>query len=575
MVKIRREDLEQIARRTNENLERYKAIVAVCTSTGCKSAGSFDVLDKFQKEIESRGIDDKFLIMPTGCLGLCGLGPLVLIQPDGVLYHSVNPDDVPKIVERHLIGGEFVDELLYRDLNTGKTIPKIKDIPFYSKQQLLVLRNLGLIDPENIDHYIARGGYSSLRKALNEMKPDEIIDEVTESAIRGRGGAGFPTGIKWKSARKYATLKNEKPYVVCNLNEGDPGAFMDSYLVESNPHAIIEGMIIGAYAIGAREGYIYMRNDRKFARSRLEKALAQAKEYGLLGENIMESDFSFDIEIHRGAGAYVCGESTALMRSMTGRVGEPRSKYIHNVEFGLHDKPTVLNNVETWSNIPLIIEKGGKWFASIGTGNVTGENPWSGSSGTKALSLVGDVKYQGLVEVPMGMTLRELIFDIGGGIPNGRKFKAVQTGGPSGACFPESMLDLPLDYNSMVKAGSIMVSGGVVVMDDSTCMVDIAKYYVEFLMEESCGKCTPCREGLFHIHNILTRITTGQGQEGDIELIEEIAKTIGETSLCQLGGAAPNPILSSIKYFRDEYEAHIKEKICPANVCNFDAVEVR
>jgi NADH:ubiquinone oxidoreductase subunit F (NADH-binding) len=450
-------------------------------------------------------------------------------------------------------------------LSSHAAITKMGDIGFFGKQELVALRNKGLIDPENIDHYIARGGYEALGKVL-KTDADAVIQDIIQSGIRGRGGGGFPAGVKWESCKKAKVERNEVSYVVCNADEGDPGAFMDRSIIETDPHSVIEGMLIGAYAVGSNEGYIYLRKEYPLALDRLNIAINQAREYGLLGDNILDSGFSFDIRIHRGAGAFVCGESTALMASMSGKAGEPRAKYVHNVEFGYRDKPTILNNVETWANIPVIMEKGYQWFASIGSGDVS-ENPWNGSSGTKVFSLVGAINNTGLVEVPMGISLREIIYDIGGGIPNGKKFKAIQTGGPSGGCIPAELLDMKVDFDSLTEAGSMMGSGGMIVMDENNCMVDVAKYFIDFLIDESCGKCTPCREGLFALSKILGRICKGEGKAGDIELLEELSQTIVDTSLCQLGGAAPNPVLSTIRYFRDEYEKHINEKKCPAGVC--------
>nr|MBC8385624.1 4Fe-4S binding protein [Candidatus Cloacimonadota bacterium] len=448
---------------------------------------------------------------------------------------------------------------------TGVPIPKMEEIKFFGKQQLIALRNKGIINPENIEDAVARGAYQALAKVVN-MGQDEIINEVIKSGIRGRGGGGFPAGIKWQTALKAAQERNEIPYIVCNADEGDPGAFMDRSIVEADPHTVLEGMMIGAKAIGASEGFVYIRKEYPLALQRLETAIQQAKEKGLIGENILGSDFCFEIKIHRGAGAFVCGESSALMASMSGKAGEPKAKYVHNVEVGYRGKPTVLNNVETWANIPVIFEKGAEWFANIGSGDVS-KNPWNGSSGTKVFSLVGNIVNSGLVEVPMGITLREIIFEIGGGIPNGRKFKAVQTGGPSGGCLPESLLDSPVDFDTLTKAGSMMGSGGMIVMDDKTCMVDVAKYFISFLKDESCGKCTPCREGLVALYEILDRITKGEGKDGDIELMEEISESMSFASLCALGQTAANPVLSTIRFFKDEYEAHIKDQKCPAGVC--------
>ena len=564
--KIKNDELEKIAKKVNSDLKKYKGLILVCTSTGCISSNGNKILDKFNEVLKAKSLTNHYLVVETGCIGLCAKGPVAVIQPEGIFYHSLQKDDIEEIVENHLINSTPVKRLLYKNIETGNTVEKINKIPFYSKQQLIALRNRGVIDPQNINHYIARNGYQAFRTVLGRMSAEEVINEVTASGIRGRGGGGFPAGVKWESGRKAAAKRNEVIYVVCNADEGDPGAFMDAYIMESDPHSVIEGMLIGAYAVGAEDGYIYIRQEYPRATARLEKALTQAYECGLLGKNIWDSGFNFDIHIHRGAGAFVCGESTALMASMSGKAGEPRAKYVHNVEYGYREKPTVLNNVETWANIPVIIEKGATWFASFGTGDVS-ENPWGGSSGTKAFSLSGDITNTGLIEVPMGITLREVIEEIGGGIPNGRKFKAVQTGGPSGGCIPENKLDMQVDFDSLTAAGSMMGSGGMIVMNDRTCMVDVARYFINFLMDESCGKCTPCREGLFALNNILNRICNGQGQDGDIELLEDICDTVQDASLCQLGGSAPNPVLSTIRYFREEYEEHIKQKKCRAGVC--------
>jgi len=563
---ILEKDLSIIAESTKRELSKYRLMLMVCTGTGCVSTGGFKVRDALDKALKKRGVDKEILVVSTGCNGFCAVGPIVVVQPEAVFYQRVSEADVDEIVEKHIIGGEPVERLLHRDPISGEVQKKINEIKFFSKQQLIALRNKGLIDPENIDHYIARGGYSSLAKVLREKNPEGIIKEVIDSGIRGRGGGGFPTGIKWQSCLKAVKERGEKPYVVCNADEGDPGAFMDRSIIETDPHSVLEGMLIGAYAVGAEEGFVYIRKEYPLALVRLKKAIDQAREKNLLGKNVLGSDFSFDISIHRGAGAFVCGESTALMASMSGRVGEPRAKYIHNVEYGFRDKPTVLNNVETWANIPVIIEKGAEWFASIGTGNVRG-NPWGGSSGTKVFALVGNINNTGLVEVPMGITLREIIFDIGGGIPGGRKFKAVQTGGPSGGCIPESMLDMPVDFDSLTKAGSMMGSGGMIVMDDRTCMVDVARYFINFLVDESCGKCTPCREGLYALNRVLDRIKNGEGKREDIDFLLELCDTIEATSLCALGRTAVNPVKSTIKYFRDEYLEHVVDKKCRAGVC--------
>jgi len=564
MNNISLEKLKEMQKKRNSQIGNYKAALMVCTGTGCIAGGAFTLKDLLTEELQKRNLEDKYMIVPTGCNGFCAQGPIMVVQPEGIFYEKVKPTDIKEIVDK-LEEGKYVDRLIFKDAQTKESIPYMKDIKFFGKQVLIALRNKGIINPENIDDAIARGAYQALSKAL-KMTQEEIIDEVKKSGIRGRGGGGFPTGIKWESAFKAAKRKNEIPYVICNADEGDPGAFMDRSIVEADPHTVLEGMTIGAKALGAKEGFIYIRKEYPLALERLEIALNQAREKGLLGKNIMGSDFSFDIHVHRGAGAFVCGESTALMASMSGQAGEPKAKYVHNAEVGYKEKPTVLNNVETWANIPMIIGKGAKWFAGIGSGDVS-ENPWNGSSGTKVFSLVGKIQNSGLVEVPMGITLREIIYDIGGGIPNGRKFKAVQTGGPSGGCLPESFLDKPVDFDSLVEAGSMMGSGGMIVMDDKTCMVDVARYFISFLKDESCGKCTPCREGLIALNEILERITKGEGREGDIELMEDISETMKLGSLCALGQTAPNPVLSTIKYFREEYEAHIKEKRCPAGVC--------
>jgi NADH:ubiquinone oxidoreductase subunit F (NADH-binding) len=462
-----------------------------------------------------------------------------------------------------MLKGRPVERLMYTPPAETSAVPKMSEIGFFKKQRLLALRNRGLLDPEQIEEYIARDGYRALAKVLTEMTPEEVIREMTASGLRGRGGGGFPTGIKWKSCRDAPGVPK---YVVCNADEGDPGAYMDRSIIEGDPHSVLEGMAIAAYAIGSSKGYIYIRHEYPLARERLEKAIADAREYGLLGKRIFDRDFDFDITIHRGAGAFVCGESTALMASMEGRPGEPRAKYIHTVEHGLWDRPTNLNNVETYANVPLIILRGADWFASIGTGDVT-DNPWGGSKGTKVFSLTGKVQNTGLVEVPMGITLREIIFDIGGGIPGGKRFKAVQTGGPSGGVIPERLLDLPVDFDQLTEVGSMMGSGGMIVMDEDDCMVDIARYFIDFLIGESCGKCLPCREGLTQIGRILDDICTGHATLEDLELLKSTCRTVQSCSLCALGTSAPNPVLSTIRYFPEEYEAHIKHKKCPAGVC--------
>ncbi|MCI0474245.1 MAG: SLBB domain-containing protein, partial [Ignavibacteria bacterium] len=541
----------------------YRAYLMVCAGTGCVANQSMKIKDAFIKELEKRNLQDEVSVVTTGCNGFCGVGPIMVVHPDGIFYQLLKVSDIPLLVEEHFIKGRPVKKLMYVPKENEPPVPKMSDIDFFKKQMLIALRNRGLIDPEKIEEYIARGGYSALAKALTEMTPDEVLNEVKRSGLRGRGGGGFPTGIKWETMKK---VPGEIRYVICNADEGDPGAFMDRSIIESDPHAVIEGMLIGAYAMGSSDGYVYIRNEYPIALERLKKAIEQAREFGLLGENIFGTDFKFDIRITRGAGAFVCGESTALMASIEGKPGEPRAKYIHTVEKGLYDCPTCLNNVETWANIPQIILKGSEWFTSIGTGDVT-HNPWGGSKGTKVFSLTGKVVNTGLVEVPMGITLKEIIFDIGGGIKNGKKIKTVQTGGPSGGFIPESMLDLPVDYDELTKVGSMMGSGGMIVADEDNCVVDMAKYFLTFTQEESCGKCIPCREGTKRMLDILENITVGNGTEEDLELLEELANMVVESSLCALGGSAPNPVLTSLKYFRDEYLVHVRDKKCPAHAC--------
>ncbi|MCP4602836.1 MAG: NADH-quinone oxidoreductase subunit F [Proteobacteria bacterium] len=566
MTRIDLANLGRAAKAERDRIAGYKALLMVCTGTGCVSAKAFSLLEALREELKSRGLDNDFLAVGTGCNGFCGQGPVMVVQPEGIFYQLLKKEHVERIIEEHLIGGNPVEDFMFKDFKSGEAVPKMDDIPFFSKQKLLALRNKGLVDPESILSYIARDGYVALAKALKEMKPDDVLAQVKRSGLRGRGGGGFPTGVKWESCIAAVKKTDKEPVVVCNADEGDPGAFMDRSIIETDPHTVIEGMLLGAYAIGAKEGYVYIRKEYPLALERLGKAIDDACERGLLGENILGKDFSFSIKIHRGAGAFVCGESTALMASMEGRIGEPRAKYIHNVESGYKERPTVLNNVETWANIPVIVDKGGEWFAGIGTGDVS-ENPWGGSSGTKVFSLVGDIQNTGLVEVPMGISLREIVFDIGGGIPGKKSFKAVQTGGPSGGCLPASLLDEPVDFDTLTKAGSMMGSGGMIVMDDRTCMVDVARYFTEFLRDESCGKCTPCREGTIALFTILDAITQGKGKEGDIEELEQISKVMAEGSLCQLGSTACNPVLSTLRYFSSEYEAHIRDKRCPGGIC--------
>jgi len=536
---------------TNEG----KHTVLVCQGTGCVSSGSMKITDELRNEITAQGLDDKVDIKLTGCHGFCERGPIVIVEPESVFYCEVKLKDVTEIVESHLKNGVPVERLFYKDPATKKAIPRYPDIDFYSKQQRIVLRNCGHINPENIDDYIEIGGYEALKKVLSEMTPDQVIDEVNKSGLRGRGGAGFPTGRKWAGARK---APNEPKYVVCNADEGDPGAFMDRSTLEADPHSIIEGMTIAGYAIGSNQGYIYVRAEYPLAIKRLYIAIEQAEQRGFLGDNIFGSGFSFKLDIAQGAGAFVCGEASALMYSIEGRRGMPRVKPPRSVESGLRSLPTSLNNVKTFASVPVILLKGGEWFAGIGSEN---------SPGTAVFALTGKITNSGLVEVPMGTTLREIIFDIGGGVMGGREFKAVQTGGPSGGCLPESQLDLPVDFDSLGKAGSIMGSGGMVVMDKRTCMVDVARFFLAFTQDESCGKCNPCRIGTKLVLDILERICAGEGKPGDIETLEEYSETIKNCSLCGLGKSAPNPVLSTIRYFRDEYEAHINEKRCPGGIC--------
>jgi NADH:ubiquinone oxidoreductase subunit F (NADH-binding)/(2Fe-2S) ferredoxin/Pyruvate/2-oxoacid:ferredoxin oxidoreductase delta subunit len=549
--------LEKLKESLAKQRSSGKPCITICGGTGCRACGCEDVYIAFKHDIERQGLIDKVDLKLTGCHGFCQCGTLAVISPEKIIYTHVSPEDVPEIIDESIVNKNIIERLLYTDPVSGEKIRYEYDVPFYKRQQRHIFGNNSLIDPTNIEDYLAVGGYSALVKVLFEMGPEEVVEEIKKSGLRGRGGGGFPTGRKWETCRN-APSKNGTRYVICNADEGDPGAFMDGGLLEGNPHSVIEGMIIGAYAIGSNEGYVYVRHEYPFAVKNLTIAIEQAGQYGLLGENILGSGFSFDIKISRGGGAFICGESTALMASLEGKIGEPRSKHIHTSVSGLHGKPSNLNNVETWANVPTIINRGAQWYSGIGT---------EGSKGTKIFSLVGKINNTGLVEVPMGITLREIIYDIGGGIPDGKKFKAVQTGGPSGGCIPESLIDLPVDFDKLKEVGSIMGSGGMIVMDESTCMVDVAKYFVKFLTEESCGKCVPCREGLDRMLDILTDITEGNGNSGSIELLVELGSIIKETSLCALGRTAPNPVLSTIRYFSEEYEAHIKEHRCPAGVC--------
>jgi NADH:ubiquinone oxidoreductase subunit F (NADH-binding)/(2Fe-2S) ferredoxin len=529
--------------------------VFVCQGSGCVSSRSPEIREALVDQVKTFSPNGKVEVKVSGCHGFCEQGPLVAVEPEGVLYTQVKVEDVPRIASEHLAKGKLVERLSYLDPATKKRIPYYRDIPFYAKQTRLILRNCGRIDPEKIKDYRAVGGYQALEKVLGEMTPDQVIKEVTSSGLRGRGGAGFPTGKKWSFCRQ---VPGEPKYVICNGDEGDPGAYMDRSILEADPHSVIEGMVIGAYAIGASYGFIFVRAEYPLAVERVRTALEQAEEQGFLGDNILGSDFHFSIDIECGSGAFVAGEETALTASIEGMSAEPRQRPPYPAQSGLWGKPTNINNVKTWANVPLIITNGADWFSSMGTEK---------SKGTMVFSLVGKVTNSGLVEVPMGITLRSLIEDIGGGIPGNKEFKAVQTGGPSGGCIPVELADLPVDYEKLAEAGSIVGSGGMVVMDEDTCMVDVAKYFLAFTMDESCGKCVPCREGTRRMYEILTDITEGRGQEGDIELLDEMGHIIIDSALCGLGGTAPNPALTTIRYFTDEYQAHILEKRCPAGVC--------
>ncbi len=529
--------------------------ITVCGGTGCHASGCHQVIDAFKKALEDHSKGNGINLRVTGCHGFCERGPLVVIYPQKILYQRVKPEDAQAVLEETLLKGKVIESLLYEHPTTGEKIIHEDEVPFYQKQKRIIFGNNGSIDPTQIEDYLAVGGYQALAKALFSMKPEEIIREVKKANLRGRGGGGFPAGLKWEQCRN---APGNVKYVICNADEGDPGAYMDRSLLEGNPHSVLEGMIIGAFAIGSHEGYVYVRNEYPLAVENLGIAIRQAEEVGLLGKNILGSGFDFEVRVSRGGGAFVCGESTALMASIEGNVGEPRAKHIHTVVSGLYDRPTNLNNVETWANVPVIINEGADWYGRIGT---------EGSKGTKIFSLVGKVNNTGLVEVPMGITLREIIYDIGGGIPDGKRFKAVQTGGPSGGCIPESMIDLPVDFDRLTEVGSMMGSGGMIVMDEATCMVDVAKYFMNFLKDESCGKCTSCREGTKRMHEILTEISEGRGKPEHIDLLEELGWVTMEASLCALGGTAPNPALSTIKYFREEYEEHILNRRCPAKVC--------
>jgi len=536
-------------------MSAYRMSLLVCAGTGCVSNRSLAIKDALANELGRRNLQDEVQVVSTGCNGFCANGPIVVVKPDGVFYQMLTEQDIALLVEEHCVKGRPVEKLMYAPAENTPAIPLMRDIPFFANQQLIALANRGLIDPERIDEYIGVGGYQALSKALTTMTPEQVIAQISESGLRGRGGAGFPTGRKWELCRN---APGGPKCLICNSDEGDPGAFMDRSIVESDPHAVLEGMLIGAYAIGASYGFVYIRAEYPLAVERLNKAIDQARDYGLLGDDVLGTGFSFDLSIAKGAGAFICGEETSLIGSLEGRLPDPRTRPPYPAQEGFRGAPTNINNVETWANVPHIIKRGAGWFASIGTAT---------SKGTKVFSLVGKVKNTGLVEVPMGITLRQIVFDVGGGVPNGRTFKAVQTGGPSGGCLPAALLDTPVDYESLVKAGSIMGSGGMIVMDEDTCMVELARYFLNFTQEESCGKCTPCREGTAHMKTILENITLGRGREGDIELLMKLAQLIKDTSLCGLGQTAPNPVLTTIRYFADEYHAHIRDKRCPARVC--------
>ena len=534
----------------------FRSNVLVCGGTGCTSSNSEQIIEKLQEEIKAQGLEKEVNVIRTGCFGLCALGPIMVVYPEGAFYSRVTVEDVPEIVSEHLLKGRIVKRLLYQEtVVDDNTTKSLNETTFYAKQMRIALRNCGVINPENIDEYIAQDGYAALGKVLTEMTPQEVIDLVLASGLRGRGGAGFPTGRKWQFA---ANSKAEQKYACCNADEGDPGAFMDRSVLEGDPHSVLEAMAIAGYAIGANQGYIYIRAEYPIAVKRLQIAIEQAREYGLLGKNIFDSGFDFDIDIRLGAGAFVCGEETALMTSIEGKRGEPRVRPPFPAVKGLFGVPTVLNNVETYANIPQIILKGADWFRSIGTEK---------SPGTKVFALGGKITNTGLVEVPMGTTLRTVVEDIGGGVPGGKKFKAAQTGGPSGGCIPASLIDTPIDYESLSAIGSMMGSGGLIVMDEDNCMVDIAKFYLEFIVDESCGKCSPCRIGTKRLLDLLTKITEGNGEPEDLDTIEELCHHIKQSALCGLGQTAPNPVLSTLTHFREEFEAHIYEKRCPAGVC--------
>jgi len=568
-----REDLASLRESVREAHDPTRTSVSICAGTGCRACGALEIAEAFHRVLEEEGLDGKVPVRTTGCHGFCERGPLVVIYPDRVFYPSVQPKMVERIVRETVVGGAVAEDLLFRDPVSGEAFTHEHEVPFYTKQMRVVFGKNGYVDPTSIRDYVLHGGYQGLERALFTMTPTEVIEELRRSGLRGRGGAGFPTSEKWRICR---AQEGDRKFLICNADEGDPGAFMDRSLLEGNPHSVIEGMLIGAYATGAREGYVYVRNEYPLAVVALRQAMEQARMMGLLGENILGTGLGFELRVNRGGGAFVCGEETALLASIEGRTGEPRPPPPNPAASGLWGHPTLVNNVETWANVAVIFERGADWYSGIGT---------EGSKGTKVFSLVGHINNTGLVEVPMGITLREILFDIGGGVPGGKRFKAVQTGGPSGGTIivdptiearaagrdgvpsARSLIDLPVDFESLTEVGSMMGSGGMIVMDEDTCMVDVARYFLEFLREESCGKCVPCREGIRNMLRILERICAGEGRPEDIELLQELGEVCMEASLCALGGTAPNPVLSTIRYFRDEYEAHIKDRKCPAHVC--------
>lgn len=535
--------------------EKRRIELMACAGTGCVAGGAFQIIEELEKEINTRGLDEEISVVPTGCNGFCGQGPLMVVIPDNIFYGWLTLDDIPHLVEEHFLKGRPVEKLMFTPPEEKEPLPLLSEIPFFEKQLLVVLRNKGIIDPEKIDDYIARDGYVAIEKVLTSMSPENVIDEVSKSGLRGRGGAGFPTGLKWKIASQQ---EKTPKYLIANCDEGDPGAYMDRSLLESDPHSVIEGMCIAAYAISSPEGFIYIRTEYPLALRRMETAISQAREYGLLGHDILGSGLDFDIEIRGGSGAFVCGEETSLIHSIEGDIPEPRQRPPFPAQSGLWGCPTVINNVETLANVPVIIARGAGWYSGIGTET---------SKGTKIFSLVGKIHNTGLIEVPMGITLREIVYEIGGGIPDGKQFKAVQTGGPSGGCIPSSLIDSPIDFESLQQAGSMMGSGGMIVVDEDTCVVDVSKFFIQFTNDESCGKCVSCRDGSDALLEVLNRISDGEGRDGDVEFLEELAETVKDASMCGLGQTLPNPILSTLRYFRDEYDAHINEKRCPALHC--------